>query len=426
MKADIDVASCALMKNWILWTVLGGAAALGSDAIAAEHVVMVSVDGLRHVAIEQLVAAGELKNFARLQAKGAWTHNGRTEYTSTSTVPNHVSMVTSRRIDGSGGHNYTSNSSPAGATTLHTTKGLYVASAFDVAHDHGLRTAVFRSKSKLIIIDQSYTAATGAEDTTGDDDGRGKIDATHYAVANGQAGSLIDLVETELATEPVHLSFIHLVDPDSAGHGRRWETQGYLDAVRRVDGYLGRLLNLVENTEPYAGRTTVILTADHGGEGQAHSDVSNSENYTIPFYVWGADVPAAADLYALNQTTRLDPQAGRPDPDATPQPIRNGEIGNLALHLLGLPPIPGSMINPEQDLRVDEIDPDKPRIFIRPLPTGQGQIRWTSDSPGVLQRSQHLGSWQDVYQFTGGHGSTNYWIDDSPRGAIRGFFRLKF
>jgi hypothetical protein len=54
----------------------------------------------------------------------------------------------------------------------------------------------------------------------------------------------------------------------------------------------------------------------------------------------------------MNRECRRDPGEERIEYAAEHQPIRNGDTGNLALSLLGLGPIPTSVINAKQDLHV--------------------------------------------------------------------------
>ncbi len=332
-------------------------------------------------------------------------------------------MVTGRGVDGADGHNYTNNGFVGESDSLHANKGSYLASVFDVAHDHGLSTAFYRSKLKLAIIDQSYDAANGAPDLTGDDDGLAKIDIARYSMTDSESGPLMDLLEVDLLETAVQLTFLHLVDPDPVGHSWGWESAEYFDAVRRIDTYLGRLLELVEANEPYAGRTSIVLTADHGGVGSSHTDAGDPENYIIPFCVWGADVPAAGHLYAINLATRSDPGADRPLYGIGMQPIRNGDISNLALDLLGLPPVPGSTINAAQDLRVSQAPPGDPQPTLRQLRSGAMQLRWAPVSPATVEVSIDLSRWVDA---AGSWPSEQgYWVDPDPV-AGRRFYRVVF
>ncbi len=70
---------------------------------------------------------------------------------------------------------------------------------------------------------------------------------------------------------------------------------------------------------------------------------SNSSGTRI---VWGPGVPANADLYALNAPQVANPGQAQPPYAATSgQPIRNGDSGNCALRLLGLPANAGTRRN---------------------------------------------------------------------------------
>ena len=347
---------------------------------AVDYVVHISIDGLRPDAITAQTAAA-LPNFYRLRSQGAFTDNARTDVDYTSTLQNHTGMLTGRPVLGPAGHNYVQNDVPPDGQTIHTVKGSYVTSVFDVVHDHGLSTGLYATKEKFKLYDTSYGPDAsplmgGAPDTTGVDNGRDKID--DYDFYPDSATVVGDWTRVMTSGAAYRYSFLHLHDPDAAGHEFTWDVEhpdsAYMASVRDVDTRLGEILNTIDHTPALAGHTALILSADHGGtQGTLdHSDAAEAQDYTIPFYVWGAGVEAG-DLYAINAATRLDPGTGRPTLDDAFQPIRNGDSGNLALSLLGLGPVPGSTFNVAQDLAVPE------PIFLTPaallLAAGFGRRR---------------------------------------------------
>ena len=324
----------------------------------AEHVIIISVDGMGSEYVKALLASdgeGGLPTFKRFQAEGAGTLNARDDAGFAVTLPNHVSMITSRGVNGVDGHGWTSNKDPKPTDTLATVKGSYVASAFDVAHDNALRTGLWSGKAKFGLFQQSYDSTTGAEDVTGPDNGRDKIDYDKV-VAGMPAADLTEDFIRQMTDSPFALVFFHYQDPDSAGHGFGWSTDPaseYAKSLRAVDSQIGRILRMVVENEVLRGKTAIILTSDHGGHEKTHGSIRNPLDYTIPFYVWGPGVQAGADLYALNSVRRAAPAADANPPYGTDrQPIRNGEAANLALRFLGLGPVPGSTINIRQDLAV--------------------------------------------------------------------------
>jgi hypothetical protein len=317
------------------------------------YVISISVDGLRPDAVTAL-GPSEAPNFYRLRNEGAFTDNARTDYEYTNTLPNHTSMLTGRRVTTAAGHNYTANGEP-GSATLHSNKGSYVSSVYDVVHDNGRRTALYSGKTKFVLYSQSYNSTNGALDAIGADNGRKKIDRT---IINVDSEALTDSFLVGMDALPYNFSMLHLRDTDDAGHGNAWDVvdldSPYMDAVRDVDVQLGKVLQLIGTHSLLKNHTALILTADHGGmQGTAgHSDEENPQDYTIPFYVWGPGVPAGADLYALNAGVKLNPGTGRPTYSASIQPIRNGDVANLSLDLLGLNAVPGSTINSSQTFNV--------------------------------------------------------------------------
>jgi len=324
-----------------------------------EHAVLISVDGLRSDAL-LAEPAERHPAFARMLA-GASTLNARTDPDFTVTLPNHTCMLTGRFVLGPAGHAWVENDDAPDGMTLEKNRGAYVAGIFDVAHDRGLRTALFAGKTKFAIYDASWNATSGAPDTVGDDQGRDKIDEYGFTL---KIAEIADGVVRNLKTgDRKSLVFAHFAITDLIAHATGWDvTPGsqYLKAVAKVDEQIGRILDAIEADDALRGKTAVVLTADHGGGApfRSHDQPAMWVDYIIPFLVWTGDHETPRDLYAINPGTRADPGLAQPrqgvdaKSKASLPPIRNGDAGNLVLALLALPPIPGSTINANQDLRV--------------------------------------------------------------------------
>lgn len=321
-------------------------AAAPAKAIA-QHVVVLSVDGLAPRFLEMLLDGNKAPNFAALQKLAAWTHHARADKTHTITLPNHTCMLTGLPVSSTTkygphfAHNYVENIDPLPGDTLHRYRvpaGAYTGSMFDVAHDNGLSTAMYASKTKFVLYEQTYNGAGGA-DTVGVDNGTKKLD---IVVIDQDPATMVSTFVKQLESKPPALSFVHLNQPDGVGHGIGWGTPAYMTAVQMMDALLGQIVaalrapNLVDHT-------ALIVTADHGGVNNHHADQTDQRNFEIPFYVMAPGVAPGNAYDAFSN--RFQPGNENPGYEAEKQPLRNGDAGNLALFMLGLNPIPESVIH---------------------------------------------------------------------------------
>ena len=309
-----------------------------------DRILAISVDGLNPAAIHQL-GPTRTPAFHRLIREGATTLNARTAHEETNTLPNHTGMLTGLRVDDRhGGHGVTFNED--NGTTGHGAAGRYVASMFDVVHDHGGSTALFTAKDKFTLYQRTWNTH-GAQDQTGEDNGPAKID--RFAIACNDT-NLVGTLTAELHGSPRELTFLHLSAPDQTGHDHDFMSERYLTAVQNTDRLLGQILDTIAADPALRSHTLLLLTADHGGQGESHSDPTQLANYRIPFMAWGPGVTAGRNLYSINPAYR-DPGSTRTSYHGH-QPIRNGDLANLVTDVLDLPPVPGSQLNHRHRLTV--------------------------------------------------------------------------
>jgi len=229
------------------------------------NVVLVSVDGLRPDAIAEYNAP----TLQRLMREGSYSLAARTILPS-KTLPSHTSMLSGEPPEDHG----------VFWNNVITAKTDVVAfpTIFSVAREHGYRTAAFFSKSKFEPLQRpgtlDYSQAPGGWF------GRWSSDRT------------MSDVRAYLAKERPNLLFIHLSDPDRAGHDSGWMSDAYGRAVRDADEALGELV-AVANGAYGPGNYSLLVTADHGGHGRDHGS-DDPRDVTIPWIAWGQGVSAGA------------------------------------------------------------------------------------------------------------------------------------
>jgi predicted AlkP superfamily pyrophosphatase or phosphodiesterase len=225
------------------------------------HVILVSIDGLRPDAI----AAFNAPTLQRLTREGSYTLLASTIMPS-KTLPSHTSMLTGEPPER---HGVLWN------TTITADRDrIEQPNVFSVARARGYGTAAFFSKAKFHPLQRPETL--DFSQSPGGWFGRWESDRT------------ITDVEKFLLNARPNLLFVHLADPDKAGHGSGWMSADYGRAVGRSDDAVKRLLAAAE-TAFGAGNYTIIVTADHGGHERDHGS-DNPLDVTIPWIAWGQSV----------------------------------------------------------------------------------------------------------------------------------------
>ena len=112
--------------------------------------------------------------------------------------------------------------------------------------------------------------------------------------------------------------YVAFGETDDWAHGRRYGL--YLDSAWRTDDYIRRLWELVQSMPEYAGKTSLVMTTDHGRG-------DTSEDWTGH----GADTPGSDDIWIV--VMGPDTPARGVVPDAA---VTQGQVAATVAALLGL------------------------------------------------------------------------------------------
>ena len=238
------------------------------------RVALISIDGLRPDAL----TPERTPNILALAERGSYAFAAQT-ITPSTTLPSHTSMLTGVEPNT---HGITFDE-------YRDTFQLTTPTVLALAHNAGKHTVMVVGKNKLKQLAVAGTLDSFVLATRGD------TDVVNEAIALIPAG--FDLL------------VVLLPQTDQIGHASGWMSAEYLAQVQLTDEAVGRLVSVLPP------ETTVIVTADHGGQLKGHG-TKDKLDMTIPWIVAGPKLPRRGVL------TR---------------PIRTVDTAPTILSLLGIP-----------------------------------------------------------------------------------------
>lgn len=260
----------------------------------ADRVVIISMDGMRPDAIGRVGTP----NLDALIATGARAEVAETIRRS-STLPSHASMLSGVTEEV---HRMNFNGYRPGRGRIQ------FPSIFRVARAAGVPTRMFTGKQKLAHIIRSE-------------------DVDHFVVGGVRCSRVNRVALPNLVDFDRGLAFVHFPDTDGAGHTHGWLSPQYYQAVRRIDGCVGDLMEVLSAAGSME-RTLIIVTSDHGGHGHTHGAPVRSD-MRIPWFAAGGVARAGVVLDEVHTT---DTAATALAALGLPQPLgMHGRVQQAAL-----------------------------------------------------------------------------------------------
>jgi hypothetical protein len=136
----------------------------------------------------------------------------------------------------------------------------------------------------------------------------GKSKFAHFAVEEpgvelyrkgGSAEEVLDLALDYIDERDPHFVMVHLAEVDATGHLLGWGSGAQRGQIRRIDAAIGDFLD--EARDEIEGRLSLIVTADHGGDGRSHGG-RQERHVRIPWIAWGDGVPEGGRIAAVRTT----------------------------------------------------------------------------------------------------------------------------